>query len=326
MIDFARNVQNIKDSMGVSIAEMLLTAFRNNDYRDKFTESRNLILAHSLEKGMGLANTRKGYGQKNAIKLVDSLNIFYKKNPDSLQFSFIESMGILKRYIEYQENDGVNYQEIKDKFMVIYESLSVEQLEKISRYSYGYNIVRKDDFIDKIREMDFEEFVSTRRSLRTFSEKEIDKKSIYKAIHIANYAPSACNRQPINIYCALGNENARKVNQYLSGNKSFTDNVNNFAIITADRACFAGDEQYQWYINGGIYLGYFVEALHSLGIGSCIMQWFAFSKNEKKIKELLSISKTEAIIAVVCMGYYPDSYKCICAQRQEPDEMVNFLE
>lgn len=326
LIDIARNLQNIKDSFRVSISETKLTLFRDEKYRFRFFEARILITAHSLEKGMGLANTRKGYGQKNALKLVDALTDYCNIKPGSLDFSFIESLGILKEYIEYQENDGINIPEIRNKFNSIYEKLSIEQIDKLSKYSYGFGIVKRDDFIKEIEKYNFERFISTRRSTRTFSETEIKKEDLFEAVRLANYAPSACNRQPIKVYFALGEDNANRVNNYLTGNKSFTDNVNNFAIITADRAFFAGDEQYQWYVNGGIYLSFFVEALHSLGIGSCIMQWFAFSKNEKGLKDLLRISKTEAIIAIVCLGYYPESYKCICAQRQDPIDMVKFLD
>lgn len=60
----------------------------------------------------------------------------------------------------------------------------------------------------------------------------------------------------------------------------------------------------------------------AVGIGSIIMQWFAFHNTEKQLKTLMNISKTEAIIAVVGYGYYPDSVKCINAQRKSVDETI----
>lgn len=325
LIDIARNVVIACDVLKISLLETKLTFFRNIQYRLLFSEARMLVTAHSLEKGMGLANVKKGYGKEKAIKLADALYKYQKKNPQSIEFPFIESLGILKAYIEYQINEGESIDKIQPKYKLIYDKLNAVQLEQLLRYSCGYNIVEKKTFLDDVKKVDFERFISTRRSVRKFENCKVDKADIREAIRLANYAPSACNRQPIKVYCLLGEKNAGMIKKCLSGNKAFTDEVNNFAVITAERAYFAGNEQYQWYVNGGIYLGYFVEALHSLGIGSCIMQWFAFSQKEKELKALLNINKTEAIIAIVCLGYYPEKFKCICAQRKKVEDMAVFL-
>ncbi len=320
-----RNLMIMRDALKVSLRETLLTTFRSREYRFRFSEARMLVTAHSLEKGMGLINTRKGYGQKNAIKLCDALMQYQKTSPGSLDYCFVESFGILDAYIHYQENEGVDITTIKDSYNMIVTALDEKQWEKIKKYRYGMSYVTKEEILNQ-KDLSYESIVSTRHSTRAFSNDLLEKSVITEAVRLANYAPSACNRQPIKVYCILGENRAKKVNELLSGNRSFTDNVNNFAVITSDRAYFAGDEQYQWYVNGGIYLGFFVEALHSLGIGSCIMQWFAFSKNENKLKKLLGIKKSEAIIAIVSMGYYLEQNKFICAQRKDPEETVYFFD
>lgn len=323
--NIARNLNIIKDVVKVSICETKTTLVRNSAYRIRYWKARMLITAHSLEKGMGIPNTRRGYGQKNAIKLCEAIEKYLDIEPDSIEFALIESFGILKNYIEYQEKDNISIDLIKNKFVLIESRLRDNQKSLLNKYSYGMYWIEKDKLLSGTQ-MDFEKFVTSRHSARLFDERIVNQQDIMEAIRLANFAPSACNRQPVKVYCALGNRNAQVINEYLAGNKAFTDQVCNFAIITSDRAYFAGDEQYQWYVNGGIYLAYFVEALHSLGIGSCIMQWFAFSKNEKKLKKILGISSSEAIIAVVCLGYYPERMKCICAQRKSSSETVIFFD
>lgn len=325
IIDVARNLAIAKDTIKVSMCETKTTLFRNSTYRFHFWEARMLITSHSLEKGMGIPNTRRGYGQKNALKLCDAIENYLDNKPDSAEFALIESFGILKSYVEYQERDNVSIDSIKAKFTMLESRLNENQKSSLDQYQYGMYWIEKEELLSG-SQISFEKFVKSRHSTRCFDERTVEQKDILEAVRLANYAPSACNRQPVNVYCALGNENAKLLNKYLSGNKAFTDQVHNFAIITSDRAYFAGDEQYQWYVNGGIYLAFFVEALHSLGIGSCIMQWFAFSKNEKNLKKLLGIGSSEAIIAVVCLGYYPEKMKCLCAQRKTSDETVHFFE
>lgn len=324
LVDLVRKAKNIKDTIRTSLIELKITAFRNKKYDSIYEEARILILAHSLEKGMGLPNVNIGYGKDKAQKLCDALIKYNKIMPSNTSYTFIEGIGIMKMYIRFQKDNGVVIDDIQKKYDSLYNKLTNEQKEKIEKYKCGYEIIEKRMFLDDIKKADFERIISTRRSVREFTDAEVKKKDVLEAIRLANYAPSACNRQPIKVYFTLGEDSSRKINDNISGNKSFTQNVKNFAVITADRAYFSGEEQYQWYINGGIYLAYFIESLHVLGIGSCVMQWFAFSKNEKKLKGLLGIRNSEAIIAVVSLGYYAERFKCICAQRREVDEMVSF--
>lgn len=323
IIDFGRNLIIIRDAFRTSLKETLITVFRPKEYRLKFEEARMLIIAHSLEKGMGLKDTKMGYGKRNAHKLCDALIVFQNKHPSSIKFCFIESFGILEAYIDFQNKEKVDITDIEQKYMVLASGITSEQRSILNANLFGMRIIPKAEIL--MDDNSCHGLFSARHSARDFDDSPLTSAIIDQAVALANNAPSACNRQPVKVYCALGREKAKVVNNYLTGNKSFTDNVNNFAIITCDRAYFAGDEQFQWYINGGIYLAYFVNALHSLGIGSCIMQWFAFSKNEKALKELFGISKSEAIIAVVCMGYYSNESKYLCAQRKNPNETVIYL-
>ena len=121
------------------------------------------------------------------------------------------------------------------------------------------------------------------------------------------------------------NEAVKQIDDLITGSSGFKGETPNYIIVTTDRACFMKEEQYQWYINGGIYLSYLTLALHSLGIGNCIMQWKAFYRTENKLKELLGISSHEAIIAVVGCGYYQGDTKCIYAQRKAVSDTLHIV-
>lgn len=311
--EIARNILVAYDILRVSTKETILTLFRGKSFRFSYIESRMLVVAHSLEKGLSMKVVKKGFGVKKATNLCYYIEKYMRTHNDSTAFCLIESIGILQAYQTYQRENDFDLGKLNDRIDSISNSLCQAQRDVLCQYSYG-TIVLSKEYFKKGESAYYEEFIKSRRSARHYSDKSISEETILKAVELTNYAPSACNRQPSRVYVALGREKAAQVGELL-GNKNFTKDVDNFAIITCDRAYFAGDEHFQWYVNGGIYLSYFVNALHSLGIGSCIMQWFAFSKNEKKIKKLLGIKKSEAIIASISMGYYPDEITCICAQR-----------
>lgn len=316
----AKNLIVAKDIIVVSFKETTLTLFRSKSFRLTYIESRMLVVAHSLEKGLSMKVVKAGFGITKAYNLCYYINHYLRYFPYSISYSLIESVGILNAYKDYQDSVGFDLDDLRVKINGIMQRLNDHQKDKLQQYSYGTIHLTKA-FFDKGITAEYEKIVKTRRSARSYSEKPVSVEIIQKAVELTNYAPSACNRQPSKIYVALGKENASKVGELL-GNKSFTKDVNNFAVVTCDRAYFAGDEHYQWYVNGGIYLANFVLSLHTLGLGSCIMQWFAFDKNEKKLKKLLGIKKSEAIIASVSLGYYPDELTCICAQRIPVEEAL----
>lgn len=285
-------------------------------------ETLMLVTTHSLEKGMGIRDTKKGYGQKKATNLINYLTDYCKKGYNCNSFPFIESFKMLETYIDFQKNEKVDISNISSQFNQLKETFHIKNVSKA--VECGFSFYDSDDLLQS-RLFDFESFVSLRHSIRDYKKEIVPRNIIMKAVQIANRAPSACNRQPIKVYATNNYESAHKVDDLITGTGGFKDSIHNFAIITCNRSYFAGREIYQWYINGGIYLSFFVLALHSLGIGSIIMQWFAFYKTEAELKRLMGITNNEAIIAIIGLGYYPDKVKCIKAQRKEVDQMLHFF-
>ena len=287
-------------------------------------ESLMLVGAHSLEKGMGIKNTRIGYGRQKATNIINYLNDYCIKGYDCDCFPFVESYKMIETYIDFQKNAGFDISEIE----VLFDSFKQRNQAKINALTQsagcGFKYY-KSEYLKQSEDFCFEDFVSLRHSIRDFEEEIVSEEKIRKAIELANHAPSACNRQPVKVYCTNSLEVAHKVDDLITGTSGFKKNIHNFALITCDRSYFAGREIYQWYVNGGIFLSFFILALHSLGIGSVVMQWFAFHTTEKELKQLMGIENSEAIVAVVGFGYYPDEVKCIEAQRKNWDEIVRFV-
>lgn len=284
-------------------------------------ESLMLVATHSLEKGMGIKDTRIGYGKQKAINIINYLSDYCKHQYNCNCFPFLECYHMIETYIKFQKDNGYDISDIEQLF----DSFKEKYKASISDLSFdvkcGYEFIDATE-LKTASNYDFEHFISLRHSIRDFTDEIVPEDILRKAVQIANLSPSACNRQPVKVYCTKSIETADKVDDLITGTTGFKKAIHNFALITCDRSYFNGREIYQWYTNGGIYLSFFVLALHSLGIGSIIMQWFAFHNTEKQLKTLMNISKTEAIIAVVGYGYYPDSVKCINAQRKSVDETI----
>ncbi len=268
-----------------------------------------LVLAHGLEKGMGLKNSRKGYGKGKARMLIDVMLSYYRKY-DVNTFAYNESLAILKCYFDLMKVQGESITDLLDAAEPLFIS------SDFNDYSVGFKDINMADVMRNSK-FDVNYFFSSRHSIRSYSKEEISKDELEKAIELANMAPSACNRQPVHLYFTSTQSKALQFEKMIGGSIGFEGEVPYYICVTVDRLYFSTEESLQWYVNGGIYLSYLVLALHSQGIGSIILQWRFGTELEDIAKLFLGISASEAIVALVGCGKYLDGdCRCIEAQRK----------
>lgn len=274
-----------------------------------------LLLSHSLEKGSGISNVKKGYGEEKALKLIENLLVLDNMGEVG-SFEYAEGIAVLKSYIKYKHDHNEDISEIEKRF----KELSLDKVNET--YKGGYSIIEKQE-LEQGASCDFETLVKSRHSLRHAADEEVKRYEFLKAIEIANHAPSACNRQPCKVYCSFEKDKNERLSKLVPGNKSFADEIPYYCVVTAERDFFPKGETLQWYLNGGIYVSYLTLALHSLGIGSCIFQWPDFYETEETLRKLAGIKKSEAVISIIGFGKYPEKAKYIYAQRRDPKQVVN---
>ena len=313
----------------ISIIEFRIGIKRSCVAFESFYKNGMLVEVHSVEKGLGLKNTKPGHSSKPVTNLINKMFGYIGRGYDPTDFAFKETYRVIAAYIEYQKEFDTSkfpeFAEIERKFNVLTQQLDSNLVASIKDdLNGGAHIVPLKELLHG-KDFDVQSFFETRHSIRMYQKMPLNQSDIQKAVEIANMSPSACNRQPNKVYFTSECETVKQIDDLITGSSGFKGETPNYIIVTTDRACFMKEEQYQWYINGGIYLSYLTLALHSLGIGNCIMQWKAFYRTENKLKELLGISSHEAIIAVVGCGYYQGDTKCIYAQRKAVSDTLHIV-
>jgi len=276
-----------------------------------------LLLAHSLEKGMGIENPKQGFGIIKAGQLVNLLSQYLSGAGKESDFEYIEGVSVLRKYLEYSSDTGTDVKLIAKKAEMLFDTGS--------SFKAGAEWINMSQLYEKMDQKAAEYFIKSRHSIRSFKEIKVDEWDIREASKLAQMAPSACNRQPSKVYWTTDCETVQKMNDLIPGNKGFEQAIPNWAVITVERSFFNRSEYFQWYVNGGIFVAYFIEGLHANKIGSCIFQIPVECENAPLIRELAKIPDTEAIIAAVGFGYAKDNTKILSAARRMPDEtMVKF--
>lgn len=186
--------------------------------------------------------------------------------------------------------------------------------------------------------MDFIEAINTRRSVRNYSEKIVEREIIEKLLDLAVKAPSSMNSQPwafaviqdskmLKCYSANAKKmlldmmdeypRYQKYRAYLSdAEKSLFYNANTLVIIYAEPSgaysnedcCLAAEN--------------FMLAAHAIGLGTC---WIGFVRpwlNKREIKEEMKIPLEYEAVAPIIVGYPADK---LVELKKKPAKVLSWF-
>ena len=160
------------------------------------------------------------------------------------------------------------------------------------------------------RYMDFKEVVETRRSIRTFTGKEVSNETITELVECAKYAPSWKNTQVTRYYAIKSEEIKNKIVEALpdfNKNAGTTAPVIIVASVVKLRSGYNRQGEFdspkgkgwQMYDCGCSNMLFTLKA-NELGLGTVIMGLY----DEDAIAEAINLPETEEIISVIALGYY----------------------
>lgn len=261
---------------------------------------------HIIEKGLSLPNTRPGFGIKVIDKTIFQMEKYISLyGKDSLIGQVIDA---LNEYVNFNVEKGVDVEKVKS---------AINRVNFQEQGSYdrgGIKIISKSDVLQKLSGS-FEDICNSRHSIRIFSEIPVDKKLIRQAAEISRKTPSVCNRQSAKIYIFEG-DLKNQILELQNGNRGFGNTASHVAVITSNLQCFTGvGERNQAYVDGGLMAMTFTYALHSLGIGTCFLNWSVTVDMDKKIKRIAGISNAEIIVTLIAIGNFPEKIRVAASPR-----------
>lgn len=149
--------------------------------------------------------------------------------------------------------------------------------------------------------------MTTRRSVRYFKEQTVSKDILSECIEVINWAPSSCNKQPIQVYATNDPECASKCASNCKGLTGFSSYIPCFMAICVDtRGYVYPSEMYLPFVDASLGSENMLLMLHVKGIASTVLSWAQKDeKEEKNLRKLLNIPDYCTIIFNVVAGY-PD--------------------
>ncbi|MDA8486163.1 nitroreductase family protein [Pseudomonas resinovorans] len=273
---------------------------------------------HALEKSLSFRNRKSSSGWGVASSLVDYLTDS-KRHHGSYSYHDRVALKTLSDFYGAgldKEAGGSTRASLKDFVLQTQEDMAKEG--GVIQYSRQ---LLTDGQLD-----DPERFFFSRYSVRDFSAEPVSHEILKRALALASKTPSACNRQGWHVYHVDRRDSIDEALSFQNGNRGFGHEVPCLLIITADARAFeASVERNQQLIDGGMYAMSIISALHSLGIGSCCLNWSQGMRGDLLFRRAIKISPHHTVVMMLAVGYPRDSLKVCYSARTSVDEMYTYL-
>ncbi len=153
------------------------------------------------------------------------------------------------------------------------------------------------------------DLITSRQSVRKYSDRLLEKEKLDRIIEAGRMAPSACNAQPWKFIVVTDPELVLKIAEAASakliGMNSFVAEAPVILVIVREKPNFSSkvgstikNKDYSL-IDIGIATENICLQAKAEGIGSCIIGWF----DERMLKKLLDIPKSKRVELIITLGY-----------------------
>jgi nitroreductase len=276
---------------------------------------------HRIEKGLSLPEPRPGFGAQAARQLIEELSGYIDVcGPDEVTRAALNAMN---EYLVFNRGCGVTVDS------AITDGVSrLQFLQGNIAIAYGLGGIRPvtREGIHAAAAMDLEAFFASRYSVRQFSDQQVDMALIEKAAAMAQKTPSVCNREAGRVAVISDKTFMNRAFSHQNGNRGFGDRADKLLIVAADQACFLNvGERYQAWIDGGMYAMSLVYALHSLGLGTCCLNWSVEPQADRALHADLGLPQQWAVIMMIAVGHMPECFSVAQSPRRPLSEVLRVL-
>ncbi len=273
-------------------------------------EASIIRLYHTIEKGLSYENYRAGFGRDNVDKLLISLEQYSSKGFNTSAFFYETALSCLNEYARKNKEYGHNDPQLEER---------IKKLPGKANECGGCIVVSAHDHPENLT---YEQLVTSRHSIRHFSNVPVDIELLKGAIKLAQYTPSACNRQGWRTRIVADKEKIKIILANQNGNRGFGHEFDKLLIVTADlRAQQKSRELFQAFIDGGMYAESVLNSLYSKGIGSVPLSAALTVEQEKNVRITLGLDDAEVLILFIGVGNYPEGEFLTTRSERKPVEI-----
>jgi nitroreductase len=181
--------------------------------------------------------------------------------------------------------------------------------------------------------MQIEECIKNRRSVRKYSDKEIDNAVLDELVDLARFSPSWANTQVVRYHVVKNSDLKAKIAMNCTDYEYNAKTIMRckalvvVSVVTSmsgreDDGSYSTSKKDRWEMfDAGLASQTFCLAAYGKGIGSVILGVF----DEEKIRPFISLPKNERAASLIAIGY-PLSPAKSAPHRKEVSELLEIIE
>jgi nitroreductase len=266
---------------------------------------------HRIEKGLALAAPRPGFGEPGIKELCELVSRSIRQGTSTNETTL--AIDALAGYRDFNIGHG-----IQPKVWL------VETLALAASAGIHPNGLPTKRGTASWAASDGIAMITSRASVRHYSDAPVPDSVIESAISVAQHAPCVCNRQSGRIHVIRDPAIKAIALSHQNGNRGFGESAPAVAIVTVDQSeMLEPTERYQHWIDGGMFAQNFLLGLHVQGYGACPLNWSASTAKDRAIRKALGfIDDAETIIMMVSIGVPAEGHSVARSERRPSSEVV----
>lgn len=280
-------------------------------------QGRIIATYHVIEKGLSLKEPRTGFG----MDMVNSLINLLQRYSEKYSWDDVTQVALNTLFSYYQFNLDRGHDNV-DLYSRLTQLKTKAEGSEIQVIEGGVRPVSRQEIQAAIN-LNFQDFVNSRHSIRNFGVEEVSTSTLQEAVSIALKTPSVCNRQTWKVHIFGDEPSKQKVLSYQNGNRGFGHTANKVLIVTSDLSYFLNaNERNQAFIDGGLFSMSLIYALHSLGIGTCCLNWSVTCEQDRALRREVAIPESEVVIMMIAVGSLPEQFNVANSARRKAQDII----
>ncbi|WP_404401714.1 nitroreductase family protein [Idiomarina seosinensis] len=288
-----------------------------NQQPQQQTHARLRRNTHRLEKGLLMQPRREVFGLAYLHQLVSDFSDQAAKN-DACSEELQWASSVLTEFFLVADNNEPAIKAAKDRFTAVgYQSETV-----------AYKPYRRDTSLhSQVEFEDFKKLAMQRRSVRWFTDERVPRPLVERAMGAATLAPSACNRQPFNVYIVDQGDKLKRAVKQPMGTSGWEHNIPMLAVFVGDFSSFeAARDRHVPYIDASLAAMNLMLALETLGLSSCPINWPDIEIREQRMAKLLKLDDWQRPIMCLAIGYAQEEGGIAFSQKKLPEQLIRYVD
>lgn len=265
---------------------------------------------HRLEKGLSHSQIKETFADKYILKTVEALKRDYVLN-DFGYSTRAWGYSVLNCYF----NHGGNLKNTKEA----YELFKTIRSPNLDADLVPYNEQSRPTLSVKYNSL--YALALRRRSIRFYLDKSVEPDVIKKAMKIAAFSPSACNRQSFKFLFFNKEEFVQKVLETAGGISGYE--IPSVVIVVGSYGGYFDERDINVpIIDSSLAIMAFLFALETLGLSSVCINWANVKTKDEKIRQLLMLEKDDFIVLLIGVGYPSPDGKIPSSVKKDVGELL----